>query len=167
MLNYLALLSLYVTSVLGCIELDATSVLVSALVGKNDASAYECWRVQPPFSISSQSGTVGAKIQQIGDIKGGNVVFFDQSSVTHAGLHNAPSPQWVTVLAGNGTVTLPTTGQKLALPLGALVVANDTAAVSKIGHNTDWAAGSIAMQLPFANGVLNHTVVHEGPCVTH
>ncbi|KAF8526675.1 hypothetical protein BU17DRAFT_82893 [Hysterangium stoloniferum] len=153
MLNYLpvwALLSLYVTSVLGSIELDATSVLVSSLLGKNNASAYKCWRVQPPFSISSQSGTVGAKIQQIGDIKGGNVVFFNQSSVTHAGLHNAPSPQ-----------------PKLALPLGALIVANDTAEVSKIGHNTDWAVGSIAMQLLFSNGVLNHTVVHEGPCVTH
>jgi len=67
-------------------------------------------------------------------------------------------------MAGSGVVTLPTTGEKIPLPQGSIIIANDTAAVSAIGHNTDWAAGAVAVQLPFENGVVNHTVVHSGAC---
>jgi len=66
---------------------------VTALVGKKNASAFECWQVAPEFIISAQAGTVGAKIQQIGNIKGATVVFFNATGPTHAGLHVAPAPQ--------------------------------------------------------------------------
>ena len=92
-LFFWGLSSLYATSVLGSIEHDATSVFVSALVGHDGASAFECWKVQPPFSISAQPGTVGAQIQEIGDSKGGSIIFFNQSVETHSGLHPAPAPQ--------------------------------------------------------------------------
>lgn len=72
--------------------------------------------------------------------------------------------RWVLTLAGSGVVTLPATGQKISLPLGSIIIANDTAEVSHIGHNTDWAAGAVAVQLPFENGVVNHTVIHDGVC---
>jgi len=143
---------------------SGSTMRVSALVGKHNASAFECWEVHPPFSISAQAGTVGAKIQQIGNIQGATVVFFNESGPTHAGLHAAPAPQWVLVLSGGGVVSLPTTGQKLPIPVGSIIIANDTSAVAGIGHNTDWSAGSVAVQLPFAGGVVNHTLINEGPC---
>ncbi|GJJ15962.1 hypothetical protein Clacol_010241 [Clathrus columnatus] len=140
------------------VDLTPTHVRVNALIGKHNASAFQCWEVDPPFSISAQPGTVGAKIQNLGDLKGANVVFFNQTASTNAGLHPAPAPQWVLVLSGKGVVTLPTTGQQLRLPQGDIIIANDTAEVSAIGHNTVWAAGSVAAQLPFASGSIPHTI---------
>jgi len=157
-------LALTATSQQSPIILTSTHVRVNALIGKDDASAVQCWQVEPPFGISQQAGTVGAKIQQLGNMQHATVVFFNETGPTAAGLHPAPAPQWVITLAGSGVVTLPTTGQKVSLPLGSIIIANDTAEVSKIGHNTDWAAGSIAVQLPFENGVVNHTVINDGIC---
>jgi len=48
-----------------------------------------------------------------------------------------------------------------------LIVAADTADVSKFGHITTYPsdADTITLQIPFAGGkVPDHTVVHEGPC---
>ena len=69
-------------------------------------------------------------------------------------------------MQGSGVVTLPATNKTVSLPAGSLIIANDTAAVSAIGHETKWAKGSVAMQLPFANGVApGHTIVNaHGPC---
>ncbi|KAF8585699.1 hypothetical protein K439DRAFT_1409710 [Ramaria rubella] len=143
----------------------AARQLVNALVGVYNNSAVQCWSIDPPFTISAQAGTVGAKIQSIGDISGGTIVFFNETDLTHAGLHPAPSPQWVLVLQGNGVVTLPATNATLDLPSGTVIIANDTQEVSGVGHNTEWAAGSVAVQLPFKGGVApNHTVVNDGPC---
>ena len=70
-------------------------MLVSVLVGENGVSAAQCWAIQPPFAISTQAGTVGAKVQAIGDVSGGSIVFFDPENPTDAGLHHAPAPQCV------------------------------------------------------------------------
>ncbi|KIJ37407.1 hypothetical protein M422DRAFT_50475 [Sphaerobolus stellatus SS14] len=137
---------------------------VHAVTGNNNASIFQCWEVNPPFSISQQAGTVGAKIQQLGIVQGASVVFFNEKNVTYAGLHPAPSPQWVLILAGGGTVTLPTNNQKLDIAQGSIIIASDTANVSELGHNSDWVPGTIAVQLPFENGFLNHTVLHNGLC---
>jgi len=69
-------------------------------------------------------------------------------------------------MQGGGVVTLPTTNKTVSLPAGSLIIANDTADVSTIGHETKWAKVRFAMQLPFANGVVpDHTVVDaHGPC---
>lgn len=74
-------------------QLTSTHVRVNTLIGKNGNSAVQCWQVEPPFGISQQAGTVGAKIQQLGNIKGATVVFFNQTAPTPAGLHAAPAPQ--------------------------------------------------------------------------
>lgn len=91
-------------------------------------------------------------------------MFFNATAPTNAGLHVAPAPQWVITIAGSGVVTLPATGQKIPLPLGSIIIANDTADVSEIGHNTNWAAGSVVVQLPFENGVVGHAVINDGVC---
>jgi len=144
---------------------SSTQMQIDVLIGANGASAFQCWLVEPSFTISSQAGTVGAKIQSIGDSTGGTVVFFNEDSNTDAGLHQAPAPQWVLVLKGSGVVTLPTTNATLPLPTGGIIIAQDTADVSTIGHDTKWTAGTVVVQLPFANGVTpGHTVVNNGPC---
>ncbi|KAF8506433.1 hypothetical protein JB92DRAFT_2651281, partial [Gautieria morchelliformis] len=130
---------------------------VNTLVGVNGASTIQCWTVDPPFTISTQAGTVGAKIQSIGNSSGSTIVFFNETAATNAGLHPAPAPQWVLVLKGHGLVILPTTNATLELDTGTIIIANDTKEMSSLGHNTKWSAGSVAVQLPFQGGrVPNH-----------
>ncbi|KIJ55667.1 hypothetical protein M422DRAFT_41598 [Sphaerobolus stellatus SS14] len=143
---------------------DRTSLEVNVLVGKCGASAFECWKIGPEFIISEQAGTVGARIQELGDMKGATLVFFNKMSFTYAGLHPAPAPQWVTFLAGGGYVTLPATGDRLWIKNGDLIIAKDTSIVSTIGHESTWFPGTVALQLPFYNGIVNHTVLHSGTC---
>ena len=71
------------------------------------------------------------------------------------------------LLAGSGVITLPTTNQKVTVPRGSIIIANDTAELSELGHNSDWAPGTIAVQLPFEKGIVNHTVLHNGPCALY
>jgi len=56
-------------------------------------SAFQCWSVEPPLMVPKQRGTIGAKMQNIGDTSGGSVAFFNENEDTGAGLHNAPVPQ--------------------------------------------------------------------------
>src|SRR3954469_120862 len=49
---------------------NASSLQVTAIIGRNNVSAFQCWKIQPDFIISQQLGTVGARIQLIGDITG-------------------------------------------------------------------------------------------------
>jgi len=63
-------------------------------------------------------------------------------------------------------VRTPADGQTLLINTGDIIIANDTSAVSPIGHDSTWLPGTVSIQLPFANGQVNHTVVNEGPCVS-
>lgn len=48
-----------------------------------------------------------------------------------------------------------------------MVIAVDTAAVSDLGHITNYPsdADTVALEIPFEKGVFpNHTVLHRGPC---
>ncbi|CAA7269213.1 unnamed protein product [Cyclocybe aegerita] len=101
---------------------NATSIEVTALVGKNGVSALECWKIHPDFAISPQPGTVGARVQSIGNISGATVVFFDEKNVTFAGLHPAPAPQWVVFISGGGYVQLPANGEVLPIKTGDITL---------------------------------------------
>ncbi|KIJ53164.1 hypothetical protein M422DRAFT_155416 [Sphaerobolus stellatus SS14] len=146
------------------IHITPTHIRVNALIGKNGAAGVQCWQVEPPLGTSQQSGTVGRNIQQLGNIKGATIVFFNATAPSTTGLHTAPAPQWVVTIAGRGVLILPSTGQKIPLLAGSIIIANDTAAVAQVGHNNYWVAGSAVMQLPFENGIVNHTVVNDGIC---
>ena len=48
-----------------------------------------------------------------------------------------------------------------------LIVAVDTADVSRYGHITTYPSDSntVSLQIPFAEGIApEHTVIHDGPC---
>ncbi len=152
------------------------SLQVTALVGQSNQTVFQCWKIQPDF----QSGTGGTKIQQLGDISGALLVTFSSTNVTIVGVRPAPTPQYVlsthylmsvfncvnrllVVLSGSGYVKLPSTGQYLGVVRGNILILNDTSAVSA-GHDTVWYPGAVVIQLPFAQNLVNHTVLYNGPC---
>ena len=72
---------------------DNSSLHLTALVGQNNHTIFQCWKILPNYFISTTPGVVGAKIQNIGDVVGASLVFFDSTSATFAGLHPDPIPQ--------------------------------------------------------------------------
>jgi hypothetical protein len=74
---------------------DHASLQVTALVGQNNQSIFQCWKILPDYFISTTPGVVGARIQNLGDVVGASLVFFDPTNVTFAGLHPDPTPQCV------------------------------------------------------------------------
>ncbi|KAJ7605344.1 hypothetical protein FB45DRAFT_879599 [Roridomyces roridus] len=147
------------------------NLTVTALVGKNGASALECWALTPAFAQSTATGTVGAlSFTHLGATTNtSSYALFTQ--LTNAGLHNAPAPQYVIVLTGEGELSFPSadpadsslTGN-YTLSAGDILMAVDTADTSTRGHNTVWQAGSSALQMPFDGPVPNHVVLHDGGC---
>ena len=72
-------------------------------------------------------------------------------------------------LSGEAVVSLPRANYTATIHGGkhGIIVAADTAAVSREGHITNYASDreTIALQIPTAGqAVPMHTVLHEGPC---
>lgn len=165
---------------------------VTTLAASNGSSTLECWSLDSGFTSSSQAGTTGAEILQLGNLA--NASYSVIPAQFAAGLHNAPNVQyvylsllppfgpeegklnavsprrWVVFLAGEAHITLPN-GTDEAWVLGGrdgMILAVDTSAVSTYGHNTTYPSNetTIALQIPIEGGLVpNHTVVHTGPCV--
>jgi hypothetical protein len=70
-----------------------TFLNVTALWAENGASVLQCWQILPGFATSSQSGTVGASILQLGAVS--NMSYSVLPPGFNAGLHNAPTEQCV------------------------------------------------------------------------
>ena len=68
---------------------------LTAIVGQNNQSTFQCWQLQPNFQYPTQPGIRGSKLQQLGDFSSASLVMFSPSNTTYAGIHNAPSPQYV------------------------------------------------------------------------
>ena len=71
-----------------------TSLNITAISAQNGLSIFECWQILPGFSTSSQAGTVGASILQLGGLA--NMSYSVLPPNFTAGLHNAPTTQYVT-----------------------------------------------------------------------
>ncbi|KAH9991733.1 hypothetical protein BJV77DRAFT_1068163 [Russula vinacea] len=82
--------------------------------------------------------------------------------------HNAPTFQWVAFLTGLAHVTLANSSVEAYIPGGknGLIFAADTAAVSALGHSTNYPSNSetIALQIPTGGTIPQHNVLHSGPC---
>lgn len=155
-----------------------SSLQVTALVGQSNQTALQCWKVHPEY----QYGIGDAKIQQLGDISSVLLFTFDQKTSTYVGVQPSSAPQyvlliylvsifncvnrWLVVLSGGGYFRLPASKQYFGVSKGKLLILNDTAAVS-YGHDTVWFPGSVIMQLPFAQGQVNHSVLYNGPCSSY
>ncbi|KAJ6525129.1 hypothetical protein B0H19DRAFT_971502 [Mycena capillaripes] len=143
---------------------------LTALVGKNNLSALECWALTPAFVTSTATGTVGAlSYPHLGGTGDSSYSLFTQ--LTNTGLHNAPAPQYVMMMTGIGELSFPsadpadtTLSGNYTVHTGDILIAVDTADVSTRGHNSVWQAGTSALQMPFSGDVPSHVVLHEGGC---
>ena len=70
-----------------------TSLNVTAISAQNGFSTLECWQIQPGFTTSSQAGTTGASILQLGSLA--NMSYSVIPPRFNASFHNAPTNQYV------------------------------------------------------------------------
>ncbi|KZV63594.1 hypothetical protein PENSPDRAFT_202512 [Peniophora sp. CONT] len=158
---------------------SSNTLNVTALATLDGKSVLQCWALQPAFTTSSQTGTAGAEILQLGDLA--NASFSILPAHFNAGQHNAPNAQWVVFLSGLAHITLP----EAALPISneteyvteawvaggtyGTIFAADTQEVSSFGHVTEYPSGeeTRVLQIPTAGGLIpNHTILDAtGPCV--
>ncbi|KAJ8096294.1 hypothetical protein PM082_011449 [Marasmius tenuissimus] len=174
LLNTLLLaLSIATTSVRAQDDLDSTyggvdntTLWVNAIVGESGASTVECWGIQPPFVVSTQPGTVGNKILQLGQLANASYTQFPPGVITDSGLHNAPNAQWVVLLAGQGNINFPDSPStpNLTVNAGEILIAVDTPGTSDVGHRSVWNGGTIALQLPFEPGFVPAHKTVKGAC---
>ncbi|KAH8646702.1 hypothetical protein BX600DRAFT_503595 [Xylariales sp. PMI_506] len=142
---------------------------VTAVSARNNASILECWQLEPPFSVSTEPGTVGAAAALLGDVSNMSMIVMPANS--DGGLHNAPHNQWVIFLQGLVYITLPEDPSTSAYTAGGefgILFAADTASVSAKGHRTQYLGltESVALQIPTSGGVIpEHFVLHDGPCI--
>ncbi|KAI9507874.1 hypothetical protein F5148DRAFT_980750 [Russula earlei] len=146
-----------------------TFLNVTAISAQNGQSVLECWQILPGFSTSSQSGTVGASILQLGNVA--NMSYSVIPPGFNAGLHNAPATQWVAFLSGLAHVTLPDSSDEAYFfgGKGDFLFAADTAAASIKGHSTKYPSRfeTRVLQIPTGGTIPQHSVLHSGPCETH
>ncbi|KAJ6467816.1 small secreted protein [Mycena sanguinolenta] len=143
------------------------SLLVNAIVSKNNISMAECWKIEPGFQLSNVTGTVGDKVLQLGSMD--NAVYIiipdDDGMPNNGGLHNGAHSQWVFALTGGVNVTFPEAPGGFSVNAGGLFISTDILGTSTLGHQSIWAAGSIFIQAPFPDGVaINHTVIAHHGC---
>ncbi|KAF8493995.1 hypothetical protein F5888DRAFT_1721520 [Russula emetica] len=143
-----------------------TSLNITAISAQNGSSVLQCWQILPGFSTSSQAGTTGASILQLGNLA--NMSYSVIPPNFNAGLHNAPAYQWVAFLSGLAHITLPNSTVNAYVPGGknGLIFAADTAAVGASGHSTNYPSNSetIALQIPTGGTIPQHNVLYSGPC---
>ncbi|KAJ7068912.1 hypothetical protein B0H15DRAFT_871695 [Mycena belliarum] len=146
------------------------NLTLTALVGKHGRSALECWAMAPELVESTATGTVGAlSYGHIGMT--GNSSYSLFTALSNAGLHNAPTAQYVMILTGSGELSFPSADPadpclrgNYTVVAGDILIAVDTADVSSRGHNSVWQAGTSVLQMPFMGDTPNHVVLHEGGC---
>lgn len=73
-----------------------TSLNVTAISAQNNLSILQCWQIVPGFTTSSQAGTIGASILQLGNLA--NMSYSVIPPKFNASFHNAPSNQYVLLL---------------------------------------------------------------------
>lgn len=163
---------------------------LTAISAHNGESTLACWQLDNPFTQSNVPGTVGSKSLSLGDI--GNSTLSVLPPHFDGGFHNAPTlqyvspawnlslsvepqnilnltdpcPRYVVFTAGLARVSLYKGSDEVYVQGGkyGVVIAADTADVSKHGHRTEYLSGAntIALQLPVAS--ISHKVLHNGPC---
>src|SRR6266436_6532717 len=98
-----------------------TSLNITAISAQNGASVLECWQIIPGFTTSTQTGTTGASILQLGNVA--NMSYSVIPPNFDAGYHNAPSPQYVThvsyLYSFTHIDTSTLTGKMGCIPLGS------------------------------------------------
>ena len=77
-------------------QANATAHLnVTVVTASNNISTLECWQLSTPFLRSTQSGTAGSIVLQLGSLA--NASFSIIPAGTNGGPHNAPAVQCVSL----------------------------------------------------------------------
>jgi hypothetical protein len=71
-----------------------TFLNITAISAQNGSSVLECWQILPGFSTSPQAGTTNVSVLQLGNVA--NMSYTVVPPQFNAGLHNAPTTQYVT-----------------------------------------------------------------------
>jgi len=145
---------------------NASSLNLTTISATHGKSIIECWQL-PGLTSSTESGTTGAQSLFLGPTS--NATYTILPAGFNGGLHNAPSPQIVAFLSGLIHITLPNSTQEAWIQGGryGIVLAVDTADLSKFGHRTVYPGGAdtVAVEIPFGGGVVpGHRVLHLGAC---
>jgi len=144
-----------------------TFLNITAIAAENSVSVFQCWQLLPGFSTSSQTGTTGASILQLGTVA--NMSYTVLPPGFDAGSHNAPTIQWVAFLSGKAVVTLADGVTQAEIPGGknGFIFVTDTAERSAKGHSTKYPSdvATIALQIPTGGIIPQHNVLHSGPCI--
>lgn len=140
---------------------------ITTIGAANGKSTLECWQLSAPLVPSSQPGTAGAAIAQLGETGATSYTLLPPHY--DGGLHNAPAVQWVVFLSGLAFVSLPNSTETATIPGGrnGLILAVDTKNVSTLGHITMYPSKkeTVAIQIPTKdNEIPAHMVLHVGPC---
>jgi len=139
---------------------------ITAIAAENSVSVFQCWQILPGFSTSSQTGTAGASILQLGTVA--NMSYSVLPPGFDAGQHNAPAIQWVSFLSGKAVVTLADGVTQATIQGGkdGFIFVTDTAERSAKGHSTKYPSdvATIALQIPTGGIIPQHNVLHSGPC---
>lgn len=70
-----------------------TFLNITAIWGENGVSVLQCWQILPGFNTSSQAGTAGASILQLGAVA--NMSYSVLPPGFNASFHRAPTEQYV------------------------------------------------------------------------
>ncbi|KAH7099180.1 hypothetical protein BKA62DRAFT_710722 [Auriculariales sp. MPI-PUGE-AT-0066] len=111
---------------------------ITALVGKDGASAFECWSLVPGFAGSTSQARLARSSWNSGNLSNASYSILPPNF--DGGLHNAPAFQFVQFLSGVARIVLPTTNETAYIVGGerGLLFAADTHDVSDIGHITTY-----------------------------
>lgn len=69
----------------------AVNLNITAITGSNDASVFECWEIDTPFSIATTPGIAGSAQLVLGSVT--NLTYVVIPAGLDGGLHNAPLNQ--------------------------------------------------------------------------
>ncbi|KAF2794209.1 hypothetical protein K505DRAFT_242706 [Melanomma pulvis-pyrius CBS 109.77] len=168
MLSNVFLFSLFVlTGNVGAqADANTTFLTATAIVTKNNNSAFECWQLTEPFRRSAVPGVSGTQVVTLSN--NSNLAYVILPPRFDGGIHNAPAPQLVHFLSGAAHLTLPHDSSMDAWVLGGvggLLFAVDTAGT---GHITRYPTDqeTVTITAPFEGGKIpEHTILANGPCM--
>ena len=83
---------------LGSTLAAANTLNVTVIGAHNNRSTLECWALEPGFKTSTQAGTSGAEMLNLGPLSGKNAANSSLSVIPadfNGGRHNAPAKQYV------------------------------------------------------------------------
>ncbi|KAG8163183.1 hypothetical protein KVR01_007661 [Diaporthe batatas] len=149
-----------------------TKLNITAIGTYKNASRFECWELDQPFTSSNQSGLVNSRTKFLGDVSklSMNVV----PSGFDGGFHPAPTNQWVVLVGGLGVITLPDNSSTTLTTAGGefgVLFATDTADLTEEGHGGFFPGPteSIVLQIPTKdNKIPKHRMLkHNEPCTVN